>query len=70
MSPAVLGYLNTALSVLPLLITAGQDVTAWINDLRSTVNSGKDPTPDQWTALDARMQSALQALSDASKPAK
>lgn len=68
MPPAVLGYLNAALSILPLLIQAGQDVAAWVSDLRSVANAKSDPTDADWATLDARMRDALAKLKAASTP--
>lgn len=55
------------LQILPMLISAGQDVAGLIANLRAALNQKTDPTPEQWASLDNQMSVALAALDKASK---
>lgn len=60
MSPTILEFLQAASALIPLIVKAGEDVTPFIVNIVSSVMNGKDPTAEDWAALQAK-ESALRA---------
>ena len=72
MPAAVLSYITLALQFIPVLISAGTSVDAWVTQLIADIkgfssNPNGEPTAAQWAAMNAQMMAALTAL-QAAKP--
>lgn len=70
MNAATLGYLISFLSSLPQLITASEDVIAWLTTesarIQGMISAGRSPTPEEWAALDLQIASLRTVLNGAS----
>jgi len=57
--PTILAYAMQVLQVLPVLITAGQNVTAFIKQANDALYKmqaeGRDPSAAEWDALNAQI---------------
>jgi hypothetical protein len=61
MNPAVLLYAIQILQAIPQLLAAGQSVMGSVNQgttaLQNMLAEKRDPTPEEWAALDAQIDS-------------
>jgi hypothetical protein len=69
MNPAVISYALSILGQIPALIMAGQDIMNLIQQGQAALvkmgEEKRDPTPEEWEALNTAMKAAHDALQKA-----
>ena len=62
----VLQYIAVALAAIDEIVKAGGSITALIAQLETTIRAlqaeNRDPTQDEWSAMNTQIQAAIDAL--------
>ena len=56
----ILSYLTIAMKLVPILLEAGKDISAFAQTTLAVIQRGGDPTAQEWADLDA-MEANLRA---------
>lgn len=62
MNPQILSYINLALQIIPILVSAGREVGGLVDTLKIVLNGNAVPTDAQWDQLDQEMSAAMTVL--------